>query len=134
MKKKRTKCLVAVMLTAAVTAVSFLPHTQLSRSSLLTEYMGSKVVFATSYQPDIDKAKEHLKELEDRQKEAEARLKELEAGKADLTAYIQELDHEQAYAYEELMRLEEEIAECEALLVTTGEEHRRKMENMRLII
>ena len=39
-----------------------------------------------------------------------------------MEAYIQELDNEQAYAYEELMELEAEIAECEELLKTTEQE------------
>lgn len=122
MRKKRIKCLVAGVLVVALTTVSFLPRLDISNDALLAKYVGSKVVFAGSYQPDIDKAKEYLEELEERQKEAKERLAELEASKDDLTAYIQQLDEEQAYAYEELMQLEADIAECEQLLETTGQE------------
>ena len=89
MRKKRTKCLVAGALVAVLTLGSFLPRQELSGYTLLAEYVGNKIVFAGSYQPDIDKAKKYLEELEARQKEAKQRLKELEAGKEDLTAYIQ---------------------------------------------
>lgn len=122
MRKKRIKCLIAGALVAVLTVGSFLPRQDMSGYMLLAEYAGNKVVFAGSYQPDIDKAKKYLEELEARKKEAEQRLAELEAGKEDLTAYIQELDNEQAYAYEELMDLETQIAECEVLLETTEQE------------
>ena len=72
--KKRTKCLVAGGLVAILTLGSFLPRQDVSSSALLAKYAGSKVVFADSYQPDIEKAKQYLEELEARQKEAEQRL------------------------------------------------------------
>ena len=122
MRKKRTKCLVAGSLVAVLTLGSFLPSQDMPGYALLAQYVGNKVVFAGSYQPDIDKAKEYLEELEERQKEAQKRLNELEANKEDLTAYIQQLDNEQAYAYEELLELESDIAQCEQLLETTEQE------------
>ena len=114
--------MVAGTLVAVLTLGSFLPKLDISNDTLFAKYADSKVVFAGSYQPDIDKAKEYLEELEERQKEAKERLAELEASKDDLTAYIEQLDEEQAYAYEELMQLEADIAECEQLLETTGQE------------
>ena len=122
MKRKKTKCFVAGVLVAALTTVSFLPRLDISHDALLAKYAGIRVVFADSYQPDIDKAKKYLEELEARQQDAKERLAELEASKDDLTAYIEQLDNEQAYAYEELMKLENDIAECEQLLETTGQE------------
>ena len=120
MRKKRTKCLVAGVLVAIFTLVSFLPRQDMPAYALLAEYVGNKVVFAGSYQPDIDKAKEYLEELEERQKEAQKRLNELEANKEDLTAYIQELDNEQAYAYEELMQLEAIILRVRQIINLKG--------------
>lgn len=122
MRKKRIKCVVAGAFVAVFTLSSFLPGQSMSGHDLLEKYVNSKVVFAGSYQPDIDKAKQYLEELEARQQDAKERLAELEASKEDLTAYIQQLDNEQAYAYEELMQLEADIAQCEQQLETTGQE------------
>lgn len=106
----------AFFFTAAVTAAaSFFPF----GTAVLSEHM--ETAYATSYQPDIDREKEHLKELEARRKETEKRLAELEAEKEDLTSYIRKLDEEQENAYAQLRRLEAEIADCEGRIAETEE-------------
>ena len=118
----KKKCFVFGLVVTLLLTASFSPRNTSKPSALWSEYIGNQVVFATSYQPDIDKAKEYLKELEKRQKEAEQRLEELQEGKEDLTAYIAKLDEEQALAYAELQRLEDDIAECEQSLAITEQE------------
>ncbi len=72
---------------------------------------------ASSYQSQIDAAKEKQEKLKEKQKELEKKIAELNAEKANIEAYIGALDEQYAAAYEEYELTGEEIAETERRLV-----------------
>lgn len=88
---------------------------------LVTSYIGPKA-FASSFQNQIDNAKDKKQELEEKQKAMQAKIQELAKKKDNVLVYIEELDNELETLTDEITQLNGEIATVNQNLQETEEE------------
>lgn len=80
----------------------------LSGAMVLTSYAAPRVI-ASSYQNQIDDAKDKKQELEQKQKELKQKIQNLESKKGDILDYIEELDKELETLTDQITELNKEI-------------------------
>lgn len=104
---------------------------------LVTSYIGPKA-FASSFQNQIDDAKDKKQELEEKQKAMQAKIQELAKKKDNILVYIEELDNELETLTDEITQLNGEIAivnqnlqETEDKLIQAKNTEKKQYETMK---
>lgn len=102
LKRFSTKTLAALLAGTMLASTLMVPHT-----------------LASSYQNQINDAKDKKQELEEKQAALEKKLEELESKKDDILTYIQSLDAELNTLTDEISKLNDEIADLNEQLEET---------------